>query len=78
MAVASGAAVALELLVTLLVEAWMGARLLPALLSPVGALLLIAMALRSGWLAHRRGGIAWRETVYPLAELRQGQRLRWP
>jgi hypothetical protein len=57
---------------------FLGRPLVPALLFPIGTAMLIAFALRSGWLALRRGGIAWRGTIYPLAALRAGMRLRFP
>jgi cellulose synthase/poly-beta-1,6-N-acetylglucosamine synthase-like glycosyltransferase len=37
---------------------------------PFAALLFCYVALRSTWLTLRQGGIRWRDTVYPLAELR--------
>jgi cellulose synthase/poly-beta-1,6-N-acetylglucosamine synthase-like glycosyltransferase len=43
-------------------------RYLPAF--PVTALLFCYTALRSTWLTLRQGGIRWRGTLYPLAELR--------
>jgi glycosyltransferase involved in cell wall biosynthesis len=33
----------------------------------------IYIILRAVWLAHHSGGITWRDTFYPLAELRQGE-----
>jgi hypothetical protein len=40
---------------------------------PVGGLLFAYAIARSTWLALRRGGIVWRGTFYPLAELRKGR-----
>jgi cellulose synthase/poly-beta-1,6-N-acetylglucosamine synthase-like glycosyltransferase len=37
---------------------------------PFAALLFCYVALRSTWLTLRQGGIRWRDTLYPLAELR--------
>jgi hypothetical protein len=37
---------------------------------PFTALLFCDVALRSTWLTLRQGGIRWRDTPYPLAELR--------
>lgn len=45
-----------------------------ALVPAVGPLLLCWFGLRSGVLAHLRGGIVWRGTHYSLAELRAGRR----
>jgi glycosyltransferase involved in cell wall biosynthesis len=42
-----------------------------ALAMPVSALLVSYTALRSALLVLRRGGIRWRDTFYPLAELRR-------
>jgi len=40
---------------------------------PVGGLFFAYAIARSTWLALRRGGIVWRGTFYPLAELRKGR-----
>lgn len=53
-----------------------GDRLLPALFAPLGYLTLGYMLLRSGWHCIRRGGIRWRETFYPTALLKAGQRVK--
>jgi Glycosyl transferase family 2 len=57
---------------------WMARPVLPAMLLPVGTLLFVGCLLRSGYLAHRRGGIAWRGTLYPTAQLRAGARYDFP
>jgi len=49
---------------------------LPALLWPVGWALMAAGVLRSAWLAHRRGGVVWRDTFYSNEELLEAQRFR--
>jgi hypothetical protein len=38
---------------------------------PISALLFIFAVLRSAFVAVKDGGITWRGTKYPLAELRQ-------
>jgi glycosyltransferase involved in cell wall biosynthesis len=48
----------------------------PALFAPLGWVLLVAGVLRSVWLAKRRGGIVWRETFYPIADILEGQRFK--
>ena len=48
------------------------------LLWPVAVVILAFGALRSGWLALRRGGIEWRGTHYSVTSLRTGRRLRFP
>lgn len=47
------------------VPAWAGVAL------PAAGMVLSYTMLRSTWLAERRGAIIWRETRYPLAELRR-------
>lgn len=49
---------------------------LPALLWPVGWLLVAAGILRSAWLFARQGGIVWRDTFHSREELVEGQRFR--
>ena len=44
-----------------------------ALLTPIVMPVLIYAAIRSMLLTLRRGGVAWRDTVYPLAELKAGR-----
>jgi hypothetical protein len=56
---------------------WMRRPILPALLFPAGALIFAFAVLRSGILALVRGGLLWRGTLYPTAELRAGQRYRF-
>jgi hypothetical protein len=43
-----------------------------ALTFPLGALILAYMLLRSTLVTLRQGGIIWRDTFYPLEELRRG------
>lgn len=57
---------------------WNGVPMLDVLLSaPLGDLLGIAIIVRASVLGARRGGLVWRGTVYPLAELRAGIRVRF-
>ncbi len=51
-------------------------RILPALLMPLGFLLMAYMIARSAYLALRRGGIEWRGTFYVLEGLRKGRRYK--
>jgi cellulose synthase/poly-beta-1,6-N-acetylglucosamine synthase-like glycosyltransferase len=62
----------------LAVVSWrrVGFRLLPQLLLPVGQLLMAWVLLRSAWATLRQGGVRWRGTLYPLAQLREGQRVK--
>ena len=46
------------------------------LLWPVGWPLMASGVLRSAWLFHRRGGVLWRETFYPKAEILEAQRFK--
>ncbi|HMG02801.1 MAG TPA: hypothetical protein VK596_06685, partial [Edaphobacter sp.] len=43
-----------------------------AVLFPAGAALFLYSLLRSAWITLREGGVTWRGTFYPLAELRTG------
>ncbi|MBI3203596.1 MAG: glycosyltransferase [Myxococcales bacterium] len=45
-----------------------------ALIPAVGVTTLVVFAVRSAILVHARGGVVWRGTLYPLAELRAGRR----
>jgi len=51
-----------------------GNRLSPlyGLTHPIGALIFAWMILRSAAITLRRGGVVWRDTFYPLADLRRG------
>ncbi|UCE88865.1 MAG: glycosyltransferase [Pseudomonadota bacterium] len=53
-----------------------GVRVLPGLLIPVGQLIFSVMLFNAGLRCLRQGGIRWRGTIYPLAQLRAGQRVR--
>lgn len=48
----------------------------PALLWPLGWLVMAGGVLRSIWLAKRRGGVMWRGTFYRNDELADGQRFK--
>ena len=48
----------------------------PAILWPVGCLVLVHGMVRSTWLAHKNDGVWWRDTFYPLDELAQGRRFK--
>ncbi|MHB9025366.1 MAG: glycosyltransferase family 2 protein [Armatimonadota bacterium] len=60
------------------ISAWTKRPLLPALLAPVGSLLMGLLLLRAGILGHLRGGIIWRGTLYPTSVLREGVRVKLP
>ena len=63
---------------SLILARWLRSRWLPGLLFPLTAIVAAGIMLRSGWLGYRRGGIVWRGTLYPKAQLRAGRRLRIP
>jgi len=63
---------------SLIITRWARSRLWPSLLFPLAAAVAAAVMLRSGWLGYRRGGIVWRGTLYPKAELLAGRRLKIP
>jgi len=46
----------------------------PALIWPLAYLIMSYGMIRSTWLAHRNGGVYWRDTFYSLAELESGRR----
>jgi hypothetical protein len=46
--------------------------LLPALLAPLVHTVAVYAVVRSALITWRRGGVQWRDTFYPLAELREG------
>jgi hypothetical protein len=43
-----------------------------ALTSPLGALLVAWMIIRSTYVTLKNGGVTWRDTFYPLDELKRG------
>jgi hypothetical protein len=49
---------------------------LPALGWPIGWPLMAGGVLRSAWLVHWRGGVIWRGTFYPIADVLDAQRFR--
>jgi len=56
---------------------WTNTRtVLPALLWPVGWLIMAGGVLRAAWLFHVRGGLMWRDTFHSKDELLAGQRFR--
>jgi glycosyltransferase involved in cell wall biosynthesis len=50
--------------------------LLAAALFPVASLVFCYLLVRSTWITLRQGGVNWRGTLYPLAELRAGM-IEW-
>lgn len=64
-------AIALDIAIVAAGERWMGRRALPALLVPVGGLVMAWAVARAGWMGARRGGVVWRGTLYPSAMLRE-------
>lgn len=46
------------------------------LLAPAGGAVLAALVVRSAWRCIRDGGVTWRGTFYPIAELKAGQRVK--
>lgn len=43
-----------------------------ALLTPLGFALFVVAGVNSTWKTLRQGGVRWRDTLYPLSELRKG------
>jgi hypothetical protein len=71
----AGAALATACTHQVMLARWTARSVLPALLFPFGMASMMFMAARSGWLAWRRGGIAWRGTLYRIDDLRAGRRI---
>jgi glycosyltransferase involved in cell wall biosynthesis len=69
------AAVVVGLVVAVVLKLRTRVAIVPLLLAPLGATILVGILLRSAAGCLRRGGIEWRGTVYPVAELRDGQRV---
>lgn len=61
-----------------IVSRWSRRRYLPGLLMPVAALTSTYLLLRTAWLGWRRGGVVWRDTLYPSSLLRGNLRVRIP
>lgn len=53
-----------------------GRRFSTALMAPLGFVVLGTILARSALACLRRGGVTWRGTTYPLAQLRSGMRVR--
>lgn len=68
------AGVTLSVAATVGVARWMRHRAHPALVPPIGVVLLAAMMIRAGALAAARGGVYWRGTFYRTRDLRAGSR----
>jgi hypothetical protein len=45
-------------------------------LNPLGQVVLALVLVRAMLVVLGRGGLTWRDTFYPLAQLREGQRVR--
>ncbi len=61
-----------------IVSRWSRRRFLPALLLPAAILAGAWLLLRTTWLGWRRGGIVWRDTLYPSSLLRGKLKVRIP
>lgn len=55
---------------------WGRSSCVPALITPFLAPVITVLFVRTAWLGWRRGGIAWRGTVYPCQALRDGMRVK--
>lgn len=72
-----GVAVAAVMLAAgLVLKARTGRKLVPLLLGPLGFLVIAWTLIRSAYFCWKRGGIVWRGTLYPIAALREGLRVR--
>lgn len=77
MQAATAAVIGLALATQLLFCRWMRRPLVPALFSPIGALIFAVVVVRAGVLEAWRGGIMWRGTLYPTAQLKSEQRFEF-
>lgn len=68
-------ALALALAATVSLQRWAGRSLRTIPLMHVASLLFAWMVARSAWLVWRRGGVAWRGTLYSTDALRAGRRV---
>jgi len=75
LALASACVAVLAVASSVAINRWMRHPILPALLVPVGSLLIAAMILRGGVVPSLRGGLRWRGTLYPADALLEGQRV---
>lgn len=73
---AGAAALMAPPLCTLLGRRRFGLEWAPSFFTPVGLIILSWALLRSCLRCSRQGGILWRGTFYPVAELRKGQRVQ--
>jgi hypothetical protein len=70
------AAVAAHILFALLCPAGKRQEIYSLLLFPAGLLMIAAILWRAGYKCLKNDGIDWRDTHYPLAQLRAGQRVK--
>jgi len=70
------ATIAVSLVSSWWVTRWVRHPFWPSALAPVGIVLGAVGLIRSGVIGWRRGGIDWRGTFYPSAQLVEGQRVR--
>jgi hypothetical protein len=66
--------VSLALASSVILNRRIGQPALPALLAPIGTVILAGLLARSSIVAIARGGIMWRGTLYPTELLRRSQR----
>ena len=74
--ISSACAAALSIAVTVLINRAAGHKLVPSLLSPLGAVLMAAITLRAGVLGWHRQSISWRGTAYSAKTLLEGRRFK--
>jgi glycosyltransferase involved in cell wall biosynthesis len=75
--IAGAAAISVHLIFTACFAIERKIKPLILLLFPVGVVLITAMMLRAGYQCLKNGGIDWRDTRYPIDQLRAGQRVKF-
>jgi hypothetical protein len=72
---ASGLMILAHVVSAIVMNRWAGRKVLPGLLAPMMIPFGIVALARATWLGWRRGGVAWRGTLYPSQMLREGKRV---
>lgn len=69
--------VAVSIVISLAINKWLNRPVWTAFFWPIGPLLMATFGVRLAILGKIRGGVYWRGTFYPTAQLKQGRRCRF-